>query len=84
VSTKNNPIRMCISCRGRFEKDTLLRLQCKDKILTTFNGIGRSFYLCCECSKDIKQTLKAIYKQCKNKADYEVQLKEIMKIWKIK
>jgi hypothetical protein len=49
----------------------MLRLQCNDKILSPFSGSGRSFYLCDNCCEDIKKSVKSIYRQCKNKADYE-------------
>ena len=78
------PIRTCISCKERFEQSLLLRLQCIDKKIIPFSGTGRSFYLCNECLKDTNRVLKSIYKQCKNKADYKTQLKEIEKEWKTK
>jgi len=78
------PIRMCICCKARFEQTSLIRLQCIDKQLTTFQKSGRSFYLCQGCCDNTKRVLNSIYRQCKNKADYEIQLKEIVKIWKTK
>ncbi len=78
------PIRMCVSCRVRFPKTNLLRLQCIDKKLSQFDGIGRSFYLCSQCCDDTKRVVNSIYRQCKNKADYQKQLKEMVRIWKIK
>jgi len=78
------PIRMCISCRVKLNQNSLIRLQCIDKKLSQFTGTGRSFYLCQSCCEDTKRVLNSIYRQCKNKADYEIQLKEIVRIWKIK
>ena len=77
-------IRTCISCRKQFNQRELLRLQCINKKLVKSTKIGRSFYLCEDCLLDEKQTIKALYRQCKNKADYELQLKEIGTIWKTK
>jgi len=62
------PIRMCVCCRGRFYQKELLRLKCKDKILSLWDRVGRSFYLCKDCLKSEKVFAKAIYKQCKNKS----------------
>ena len=73
------PIRTCINCRGKFHQKSLLRFQCVEKQLVVYKGIGRSFYLCDDCIKnDIKKLVKSIFRQCKNKADYELQLKEII------
>ena len=77
-------IRTCVSCRSKFSQKELLRLQCIDKKLVFFTKNGRSFYLCQECISNTKSTTKALYRQCKNKADYENQLKEIGTIWKTK
>jgi len=73
-----NPIRMCISCRERFEQNILIRLQCKDKNLSLFDGNGRSFYICTNCSMDVKKIHKALCRQCKNNKKYEIDLKEIL------
>ena len=77
-------IRTCITCRKQFNQHELLRLQCINKALVKFTKCGRSFYLCEECLVDEKRTIKALYRQCKNKADYKIQLKEIGTIWKTK
>ena len=84
MTIKKKPIRTCIVCRNKFNQNDLLRLQCKDKILTSFNGVGRSFYLCDKCCNSTKRVLNSIYRQCKNKADYENNLKEMVEIWKTK
>jgi len=49
-----------------------------------FTGVNRSFYLCTNCTSGSKQVIKSLYRQCKNKADYEKQLEEIVEIWKTK
>ena len=72
------PIRMCISCRCKFEQNLLVRLQCKDKQLSLFNGIGRSFYLCKDCITDANKISKALKRACKNNKKYEIDLKEIL------
>jgi len=56
----------------------LTRLQCKEKKLIAFSGIGRSFYVCDSCLKDEKKLEKALYRHCKNKDEYIVQLREIL------
>ena len=84
MSNIKKPIRMCVCCRLRFNKYYLLRLQCIDKSIVSFTNSGRSFYLCEACYNDTKRVKNSIYKQCKNKADYEIQLKEIVRIWKTK
>ncbi len=72
------PIRMCISCRVRQEKNLLNRFQCKEKKLGKFDGVGRSFYICDDCMEDTKKLEKALYRHCKNKDEYIAQLKEIV------
>ena len=77
-------IRTCICCRAKLNQEDLLRLQCINKQIVKFTGFNRSFYLCSDCCNNEKKVIKSIYRQCKNKADYENQLKEIVKIWKTK
>ncbi|MEA3352271.1 MAG: hypothetical protein U9Q33_00440 [Campylobacterota bacterium] len=72
------PIRTCICCRGKFDKKLLNQMQCIDKKLEKFTGVGRSFYVCDDCINHIKKLEKALYRQCKNKDDYIGQLKEIL------
>jgi predicted RNA-binding protein YlxR (DUF448 family) len=52
---KNNPIRMCITCRKRESQKTLMRLQLVDNSIVTYQGFGRSIYLCQECSLNEKK-----------------------------
>ncbi len=40
---------MCISCRKREPQKELVRLQNCDGKMVTYQGRGRSFYLCREC-----------------------------------
>jgi len=82
------PIRTCICCKVKLEQIQMLRLMCKDKKLISFDGNGRSFYICNDCinivlnmqnnQKDYKKIEKSFYKECKNKDDYIGQLKEIL------
>jgi predicted RNA-binding protein YlxR (DUF448 family) len=79
LTNLKKPIRTCISCRVKKEKNKLIRLQCINKNLTAFNGTGRSFYLCSECEQNKKKNEKALFRQCRNKLNYFEQLKEIVK-----
>lgn len=84
MANLKNPIRTCVICRQKFGKEKLLRLQCLNKKLVLFSGLGRSFYICKECQdktledKEVKKTEKALFRECKNKDNYIVQLKEIL------
>jgi len=71
------PIRTCVSCRNKQNQDTLNRLQCINKKLQLFTGFGRSFYICNNCIDETKRLEKALFRHCKNKDNYIVQLKEI-------
>jgi len=70
-------IRTCVVCRLKFSQKLLNRLQCIDKKLIPYSGMGRSFYICDDCLKDEKKTEKSLYRACKNKDNYIVQLREI-------
>ena len=76
---KTQPVRMCILCRSRKAQSELLRLQCEEKKLKRFTGIGRSFYLCPLCAED-KRLDRALARQCKTGATQMLlsQLKEII------
>jgi predicted RNA-binding protein YlxR (DUF448 family) len=71
-------VRTCVVCRKKFSQKLLNRLQCKDKKLISFTGEGRSFYLCSVCLEDDSKVEKALYRQCRNKDSYIVQLREIV------
>ena len=68
------PIRMCISCRGRFLQGDLNRLQCKENNLVKFTGIGRSFYVCNDCI-NTKRFINYISKKCNLNKD---EIKKIL------
>ena len=72
-------IRTCIVCRNKENQVLLNRLQCKNKKLTSFTGVGRSFYLCDDCLRDENKLERALYRNCKNKDEYIVQLREILR-----
>jgi predicted RNA-binding protein YlxR (DUF448 family) len=52
---KSQPIRMCITCLSRHPQKSLIRLKQDGKEIVSFNGMGRSFYLCKECVRDEKK-----------------------------
>jgi len=60
------PTRMCVSCRERDQQNNLLRLQCKDGVLSNFSGVGRSFYICYNCLDNDKKVLKSLMRTCKS------------------
>lgn len=62
----NEPVRMCISCRERITQAQLHRLKCENGQIETFNGNGRSFYICKTCILDEKKVLKALMRQCRS------------------
>lgn len=67
MATKfHQPVRMCISCRQRYTQNELNRFRCENGLLETFNGSGRSFYLCNNCILDEKKMLKALMRQCRS------------------
>ncbi len=72
------PIRMCIACKKRIEQNKLIRLQCINKEMVKFTGIGRSFYICRECMfANEKNLIKSLVRFCKN--DKKTMLKTIEK-----
>ncbi|MBL3519773.1 DUF448 domain-containing protein [Aliarcobacter lanthieri] len=77
-------LRTCIFCRAKLEQKELIRLKCLNKKLSLYDNFGRSFYICKPCSlsldnvKDSKRYEKSLCKECKNKDEYVIQLKEIL------
>jgi len=55
---------MCVVCRERLTQSEMLRLQCQNKEIIAFSGIGRSFYICKDCIND-KKLDKIIQRICK-------------------
>ena len=78
MANLKKPIRMCACCRTRNQKNSMIRLQCKEKKLQFFDGIGRSFYICNDCLDTEKRLEKTLYRECKNKDGYLTQLKEML------
>ncbi len=76
----HQPVRMCIACRKREAQNSLLRLQCHEKRLESYSGVGRSFYLCHECLENEKKFAKALMRICKSgdKEAFVNKLKEII------
>ncbi|MCD4667415.1 MAG: hypothetical protein K8R44_02265 [Sulfurimonas sp.] len=74
------PIRMCISCRDRYEQKLLVRLQCNDGSLEVFKKIGRSFYICKSCLDNEKKVIKSLMRQCRSGEKEKLinRLKEII------
>ena len=75
---KSQPIRMCIACRTRHPKNSLIRLKQEDGNVIAFNGSGRSFYLCGICSINEKK-IKGLVKRFKqDKEQFTKLLKELI------
>ncbi|MBA1437521.1 MAG: DUF448 domain-containing protein [Epsilonproteobacteria bacterium] len=74
------PTRMCISCRQQDTQNNLLRFRCIDGELSSFDGVGRSFYLCYVCLSDEKKIAKALMRQCRSGKKDELlnKLKEMI------
>ena len=63
MENNHKPIRMCVVCRKKFLQTDLNRLQCIDKKIVKWRGVGRSFYVCPNCISD-KKFVKYISKLC--------------------
>lgn len=68
---------MCIVCRERLLQKELFRLQIKDKQVLKFQGFGRSFYICQNCTQKDEKTLKKAFSR-HNKGEITPNLKEIL------
>ncbi|WP_370583465.1 DUF448 domain-containing protein [Nitratiruptor sp. YY08-14] len=55
---------MCIHCRKREPQEKLIRVQCIEKKITRYQGVGRSFYICNSCLDD-KKLQKSLARICK-------------------
>ncbi len=79
---KNEPTRMCITCRARDLRRRLIRLQHDNNNIFPFTGQGRSFYLCHTCSqneKKIKGLIKRFRLSEENGERFVKYLKELDK-----
>ena len=74
------PTRMCVSCRECASQSKMIRLTCRDGNLHSFEGVGRSFYLCTTCLEDEKKISKVLMRQCRNnqREQHMNNLKEII------
>jgi len=52
---KKKPTRMCISCRQKIVRIAMIRLQQRENKILTYQGTGRSFYVCYKCINDEKK-----------------------------
>lgn len=70
---------MCIACRSRLPQNNLIRLKQVNNHIVRYDGIGRSFYLCDECSTNEKK-IKGLIKRFKENEERLVELlKELKK-----
>ncbi len=76
---KRKPTRMCLSCRQRAIKKTLVRLQQSENEILSYQGVGRSFYICHECINNEKK-IKGLTKRFKQDKERFIKfLKELVK-----
>jgi predicted RNA-binding protein YlxR (DUF448 family) len=73
----SHQIRMCISCRGRYPKNSLIRLKDDNGKIIAYNSTGRSFYICKECSINPKK-IKGLVKRFKLEVESFTKLLEIL------
>lgn len=76
---KNQPIRMCITCRKREPQRLLTRLQLLDSNIVPYSGVGRSFYLCKSCCSDEKRVIGVSKRFKIDITEFKETLKEINK-----
>jgi|GEM_PF-155961 predicted RNA-binding protein YlxR (DUF448 family) len=76
---KQKPTRMCISCRTKTVRLTMLRLQQRESNIIAYQGAGRSFYLCNECINNEKK-IKGLSKRFKQ--DYKQFVKFLKELEK--
>lgn len=69
---------MCISCRQRFPRYTLVRLQLETQLVVKYIGVGRSFYLCKICATNQKKQTGLAKRFKVNEANLTELLKEIL------
>ena len=72
-------IRMCVACRKRELQKDLFRFNVMESVLQLYNGKGRSFYLCCKCSRE-GTTYRSVKKFVKKAQNLKEQFEEIMQI----
>jgi len=72
------PIRMCLQCRKRMAQSSLIRIQCKDKRIQAFDGVGRSQYVCELCIENPK-LVKQLAGRCKCAKDTHEEIISLLK-----
>jgi predicted RNA-binding protein YlxR (DUF448 family) len=72
------PTRMCIQCRERMSQNVLVRLQCKEKHIQAFDGVGRSLYVCRTCIENPK-LVKHLAGRCKCAKDSHEEITSLLK-----
>lgn len=72
------PIRMCVQCRTRMEQRNLIRLQCKVNRVQTFDGKGRSLYVCASCLENPKLA-KHLAGRCKCTKESQEEISSLLK-----
>jgi len=75
---KSQPIRMCIACRSRHPQNSLIRVKLSGKDIIAYDGIGRSFYLCCDCVKNEKKVKGLVKRFKQDKERFIKLLKELV------
>jgi len=72
------PIRMCLQCRQRFPQGDLVRLQCKDKKIQAYDGVGRSQYVCSSCIEN-PRLVKQLAGRCKCAKETHTEIESLLK-----
>jgi len=75
---KLKPIRMCISCREKFLRTDLIRLQVEDENIILHSGVKRSFYLCKTCASNQKKQIGLAKRFKVKETNVQELLKEIL------
>ena len=72
------PIRMCLQCRERLPQGSLIRIQCKNKKIQAFDGVGRSLYVCAMCIENPK-LVKQLAGRCTCAKDSHEEINSLLK-----
>lgn len=86
VSNKSSPVRMCIVCRVRLSRASLMRLKIVNGELREFDGFGRSFYLCSHCLNNnrLYVKLKKLKSLTQTKEQIYLSMEELVSKWQKK
>ncbi len=60
------------------EQSNLIRLQCKEKQIQLFEGVGRSLYVCASCIENPK-LVKQLAGRCKSGKDSHDNIRNVLK-----